>query len=392
MKPPQRGLTCRPGRVNPLPVDSVANGARTARMRITVFIRSLGVGGAQISARRLAEALAGRGYTVDLVCTESGVAALQRTWPNAPRVVVLPARSRVGEIRVFARYLRQVRPHAVLSNLTTSNIVAIAAKLLTGRRTAVIAIERQAIPPAGWSRQRVVAYRFLVPILYRWADWVVGVSSGVTREIDAFARLHGSRRLQTVYNWIEPGELQARSRAPVDHAWLRQSKVPVLVAVGRLHPAKDFPTLLDAFAQLNERRAAYLIILGEGPERAALEDRAKRLGIAERVDLPGHVENPYAYIATASALVSSSLFEGHQLALLEAFCLDTPVVATDCRHGAREILQDGRWGELVPPRDPAALAAGMEKALTDPIDGRPRAADFTSDASINRYVELLTEL
>lgn len=361
-------------------------------MRITVFIRSLGVGGAQVSARRLAEALARRGHQVDLVCTQGGVAAVQRDWPNAPRVVVLEAATRPQEIRVLAGYLRRVRPRAVLSNLTTSNVVAIAANVLTGRRAAVIAIERQAVPPEGWSRRRVRAYRLLVPLLYRLAARVVGVSHGVSHDIAAFARLRGSARVETIYNWIEPGELQARSQAPVAHPWLRQADVPVLLAVGRLHRAKDFATLLDAFARLAAQRAAYLIVLGEGPERVALERQASDLGIADRVDMPGHVANPYPYIANASVLVSSSVTEGHQLTLLEAFCLDTPVVATDCRHGAREILEDGRWGELVPARDPDALAAAIRKALDAPIDGRARAGDFTSEASINRYLDLLHAL
>ena len=361
-------------------------------MRVTVFIMNLGAGGAQIAARRLAEALVARGYSVDLVCIQSGVAATEQDRANAPSIVVLPAQTRLGQIRVFARYLRNERPQAVLSNLTTGNIVAIIANLLTGWRSGMVVIEHQAIPPEGWSRRRVVAYRLLVPMLYRFAGRIVGVSAGVTADISAFARLRGSGKLETIYNWIEKAELPAQNGASVHHAWLKQSQFPVFVAVGRLHASKDFATLLEGFARLTLERPAYLIILGEGPERPALEQLARRLGIVNCVDLPGHIANPYPYIANASALVSSSIIEGFGLTLLEAFLLHTPVVATDCPHGPRELLDNGRWGELVPTRDPSALAAAMRKALTDPIDGRPRASDFTSDASINRYVELLNAL
>ena len=109
------------------------------------------------------------------------------------------------------------------------------------------------------------------------------------------------------------------------------------------------------------------MILGEGPERPALEARIVRLGLGDRVRLVGHVDNSLKYFARADLFVLSSHVEGLPNVLVEAMMAGTSCVATDCPTGPREVLDGGRFGTLVAMRDPAALAAGMIAALDHPV-------------------------
>jgi glycosyltransferase involved in cell wall biosynthesis len=164
------------------------------------------------------------------------------------------------------------------------------------------------------------------------------------------------------------------------------------MALGRLARVKDYPTLIRAFAQLRAERACRLLILGRGRQRDRLLQLATRLGVGEDVDLPGFFDNPYASLRRASLLAVSSLREGGPIVLIEALAQGIPVVSTDCPIGPREILQDGRYGRLVPPGDPAALAAAMRETLDNPPDAallRQGAAPYTQADSCRRHLQAM---
>jgi glycosyltransferase involved in cell wall biosynthesis len=165
----------------------------------------------------------------------------------------------------------------------------------------------------------------------------------------------------------------------------------VILGVGRLTPAKDFPTLLRAFARVRQVRAVRLVILGEGELRGTLEALVRDLGLEDSVSLPGFVQNPYAYMARAKLFVLSSAWEGFGSALVEAMACGLPVVSTDCG-GPSEILEGGMYGRLVPVGDPQALAEAILTALVEPPQAdllRARAEDFSVEKIADQYLEVL---
>ncbi|MCZ6872143.1 MAG: glycosyltransferase, partial [bacterium] len=186
-------------------------------------------------------------------------------------------------------------------------------------------------------------------------------------------------------------ETRKKVQAPLVHPWFEPGCPPVLLAVGRLAKQKDFGTLLRAFARLRRSQPARLLILGEGPERPALETLVRELGLEQDVRLPGFVDNPYAYMARASAFVLSSLWEGLPTVLVEALFCGAPVVATDCPSGPREILRGGELGGLVPMRDPVALADSMQMALAGKIPRPTRESwqSYTVETVVDRYIAIL---
>lgn len=361
--------------------------------KITLFMASLGGGGAERVMVNLAQGLVEAGMRVDFVLA-SATGPYVPLIPPEVRVIDLDKAPRIiTSLPSLARYLRAERPDAIISGLDHANIVALWARFLSGVRTkamVTVNIDYSAFWPGKKPWKDAVLLR-LVGLFYPWADAIVGASSGAT---ESMARVAGlpRHRLQTIYNPVVTPEVRAKMAAPLDHPWLNDPTIPVILGVGRLLPVKDFPTLIRAFAHLRQERPARLLILGEGADRPALEALVAELGLGEDVALSGFVDNPYAYMARASVFALSSKSEALPTVLIEALACGCPVVSTDCPSGPAEILEGGQHGALVPVGEPAALAAALRQALDAPPDKdrlRARAEAFSLAKITRDYLAAL---
>jgi glycosyltransferase involved in cell wall biosynthesis len=140
------------------------------------------------------------------------------------------------------------------------------------------------------------------------------------------------------------------------HPWLKNKETPILLGVGRLTKAKNFPLLIKATSLVIKKTPVRLIILGEGSDQAKINKLIKKLGLQQIISMPGFVKNPYSYMRRSSVFVLSSLWEGFGNVIVEALATSTPVVSTDCPNGPREILENGKYGTLVPIGDPYKMA------------------------------------
>jgi len=361
-----------------------------ARTKIAIFAPSLAGGGAERGAIKLAEGLARRGFDVDLVLAAAEGPRLQEI-PAEVRLVDLGARRVLGSLPGLVRYLRREKPRGLASVLDHANIVALWARKLGRYPGRVVVIEQNTLSEAalnGKTRRDRLMPR-LVRRFYPWADYVVGVSQGVADDLAQFVNL-SSDKLRVISNPIVASDIGELARAPIDHVWFERGE-PVFVAAGRLRPQKDFPTLLRAFADVRSRRAARLMILGEGPERGRLEALVEELELADDVSLPGATPNPYAYMARSTAFILSSRWEGLPTVLIEAMSCGAPVIATDCPSGPQEILAGGRYGTLVPVGDVAALAEAMEAALDGKLARPPVESwnPYRIETVVDEYLPLL---
>jgi glycosyltransferase involved in cell wall biosynthesis len=359
--------------------------------RVAFFLPSFRGGGAERVMTTLAMRFAARGVDCDILVA-------QREGPNLPapaaglHVVDLRAKRVVAALAGLARYLREQSPRALLSALPHANVVALWARALARVPTRVV-VSEHTMPKLSASHSEQLRARVLPVFMrnaYPKADAIVAVSEGVARDLAELVRLP-RERITRIYNPVVTPELRRLAEEPLEHAWFVEGQPPVVLGAGRLVPAKDFACLLHAFAALRARRQARLMILGEGSERPQLEQLAESLGIAADIELPGFVANPYRYMKRAGVFASASRWEGLGNALIEAMACGARVVATDCPSGPREILEDGRHGQLVPVGDAAALA----RALAAALDGPPapsaieRADSFSDAAALDRYSEVL---
>ena len=364
--------------------------------RLAFFMPSLGCGGVERVLLRLAGAFADRGFAVDIV-----VARAEGFFNDGTFLAHVPENVNIVDLRRsrvlwclpgLAAYLKRSRPDALLSAMDHANLIAIWAKELAKVDTRVIAsVHSTASQETGGSAVKRFVLRLLLPRFLRRAAAIVAVSKGAADDYTRFMGLpEGSVRV--IYNpVIGPDVLRLSDQQP-RHPWFVDKASPLVLSVGRLTVAKDYPLLIRSMAAVHAQTGARLVILGDGPERDSLVELIRRSGLEKVVDMPGFTDNPYAYMKRSDVLALSSRWEGLPTVLIEALALGTAVVSTDCPSGPAEILEGGKWGRLVPVGGADALAAAIIEALKEPRrDGAvKRAADFSIDAVIQEYADVLS--
>lgn len=300
--------------------------------------------------------------------------------------------TRVSGLR---RLYHRVRPSVIMSALWQANAVTVLAALLWRFRAPVIIAEHTA-PQASMSADP--RRRLLWPFarqLYRRASHIVAVSEGIAKEL----RDDGCAREDQVSVIHNPIPCPQESHAEGGRIRLGPEEVPVILAVGRLVPLKNHALLLQAAALVLQHMDVSVFIVGEGPERHALESLVAALDIGDHVHLIGFQHNLNPFFSAADLLVHTSVFEGFSNVLIEAMTFGVPIISTDCPYGPREILDNGRFGVLVPPGDVHSLADAILELAGDEDErkrlstvSRERAADFAPAQVIPQYEKLFAVL
>lgn len=361
--------------------------AHCSDQKIAVVLPDLRLGGAQRVLLQLAEQFADAGHAVDIVVLHDSGSLRQELSPRLRLRLLLPATAPAGIVLaglVFPklwRYLRRERPSAVLSSMTGTNLLVAAAHWAGASRAQLVLREAVAIANAPGRLKRMA-----MRLLYRRADALIAVSQGVAADLLALGL--DPRRVHAIPNPVDRTRLQQLAGAP-------PSPVPALdgpyvIAIGRLIAQKDHACLLEAYAQSTLRQSHRLLIIGGGELMAPLQAQALQLGIGARTHFVGALDNPFPLLVRADLLVLSSRWEGYPNVLLEGLALGVRVVSSDCPSGPRELLRDGRYGQLVPVGDVPALAAAMERALLLPpvnVDGL--LVEQSPAAIAVRYLALL---
>jgi len=389
--------------------------------RIGIFTNTLRAGGLQRGVLNLARELVARGHRVELLLSSATgsmlrevppavkVRELAESWPFAVRPLFALPRSAQAlapawllgrqpralySLGPLARYLAQEPPDALLATPTASALTALFAAQLAVSSVRIVAREANTLT-AQLAQRRQLHRAQVLPLVREWyprASGIVAVSQGVADEL---ARATGiaRERIAVIHNPLDVARIRAAAAEQPPEPWLTAPGAPpVIVSAGRLVAAKDFATLLRAFALLRRERRARLVILGAGPRKLELWWLARRLGITVDVRFAGHVANPFSYMARARVFALSSRYEGLANVLREALVCGSPVVATDCPSGSAEALGYGAHGRLVPVGDPQKLAHALAATLDErdtPSLSAARAASVTSEDVVSRYLALL---
>ena len=266
------------------------------------------------------------------------------------------------------RAVRRIHPTLTVSFLTRANVANIVACSLLGI-PALISERVNTSSHLARGAAGAIA-RFLVKATYPKARAVIAVSQGVADDLhNAFAV--PKDKMTVIANPIDLDAIRAQAGAEPTAG----ADAPYVVTMGRLVPNKNFGLLIEAFARAGIE--SNLVILGDGPERAALADRIEAAGLGDRVRLAGFSANPFPVLRRAAFFVSPSNAEGFPNSLLEAMCIGLPVISTNCPSGPSEVLAElprdrvepgvcfARYGILVPPDNPDAMAAAL-RAMMDP--------------------------
>ncbi len=242
--------------------------------------------------------------------------------------------------------------------------------------------------------RRSIHYK-LSSLIYPRLDSLIAVSNGVKDSIiKAWSCL--PERIEIIYNPVDIQRIQELSKITSNIT----SCKPYIVSVGRMVFQKGFDILIKAYGELLKNDVEhYLVIIGDGPERSSMIELVGQLGLDKKIIFTGFMENPFNLIKNADIFVMSSRFEGFGLVLCEAMALGVPVVATDCKSGPREVLDNGEYGVLVPVEDIGKLADSIISLLKNPEQrhllsqkGIIRAKEFNATKAINKFENMIDKI
>jgi GalNAc-alpha-(1->4)-GalNAc-alpha-(1->3)-diNAcBac-PP-undecaprenol alpha-1,4-N-acetyl-D-galactosaminyltransferase len=330
-------------------------------MKVTLVIYAMGLGGAQRVMSILANYWATHGSEVTLItlsgCTRPSFYELEAQVKLVQLGIIGDSPNFIQILRTGSQRIGRLRaailasqPDVVISFLNTVNVMTLIA---TWQLNLPVIVSEHSYP-AFLDVNRW--WQALMKVTYRRADLVTLLTESA---LAFYPRDRGYRSIVMPNPVITPA-------AEITTTQLVSS--PTLIAIGRLHAVKGFDLAITAFAKLRDKHPDWhLTILGEGPNRAELEELRSKLDLTNFVHFLGQVQNVNAHLRQADIFVLSSRFEGFPMALCEAMACGVPVVAADCLSGPREIITDGVDGILVAMEDVDALAHGMDILMSDPV-------------------------
>ncbi len=368
--------------------------------KIAFLLPDLEWGGLERVAVNLIKEFCRSDVNIDLVVASAKGVFLQEIPPQVKIInLQIPVEPRLkSTLRILfplTNYLQKEKPAVLISHLFTCNVITIMAKMLAISSTKLMLVEHISLYQKQEKGSKNIQDQ-LLPILMRWfypsADKVVAVSQGLARELEDYLQLK-SGTIDVIYNPVIDDQLVTKAQLSVKHPWFNDKTIPIILGVGRLVPQKDFATLIKAFAIVRKKQKARLVILGEGGLKDELLALVEGLNLTDDVAILDFVENPYAYMAKSAVFVLSSIAEGLPTVLIEAMAVGIPVISTNCPSGPVEILDNGKYGELVPVGDSKALGNAILKVLNgknNPVNSS-WLEQFTLKNSAQKYIDLISK-
>jgi L-malate glycosyltransferase len=359
-----------PSRSSARPAGPTRTGVPSAappRLRLVKFVSAFHTGGTERQFVNL-------GLTLDIEQFDLRYACLGRTGELLSEIEERGIPTREYDIRSLysagyvwhalrlARDLRRERIDIVHAYSFYGNLVAIPAARLAGVPVVIASIRDCGV--------------YLTPRQQRAQRYVCAMADCILVNAKAIQSWlvddhYDPSRIAVIGNGVDMTRFRPADRigdAGVHREFGFPPGAPLVVLVSRLDPAKGAVDLIEAVARLRSRRPdvrALLVGGGTPAATAALQDRTRRLGLERTVVLAGYRDDVPRLLGAAAALVLPSLSEGLPNVLLEAMAVGIPVIATAVG-GVPEIVRDGQTGLLVPPADPPALAAAIDRLLTEP--------------------------
>lgn len=359
---------------------------KNKKAKVSFLIPTLEGGGAERVFLTLANGLAERGFIVNLVVLDARGPYLSEV-SSKVNLIMLHCKIRQGFFKL-AQHIKVYKPDFLVSALEHTNILAIVVGKLFKLNTKIIISERVFKHKLAYkSISHFIFFRIFSKLTYPLSDHIIAVSKDLKDIILKNYKIK-PEKVSVLYNPISGFQKKYTN----DNKKLLIDYKPYILAAGRLTHQKGFLNLVHAFSEISNVIKHNLIIIGEGEDRDKIETEIKLKNLEGRVILPGFIENIYSIMSNAELFVLSSFYEGFPNVLIQAMYAGLPIVATNCPTGPSEILENGKWGELVEISDTSALASGILRVLNNKnnsINVKKRSEEFNLESCLDNLENIL---
>jgi glycosyltransferase involved in cell wall biosynthesis len=360
--------------------------------KILFIIPSLNGGGAERILLNIIKLLDREKFTPYLVILENKGEYLDQVPEDTP-IYYLNERSK-GFIWLIVLSLAykiypRIKPDIIVSFIDYANLGSIIARILYVKGVPIVISQHNFTSLSLKNKRLKNILPLLFRVIYPMANKIIAVSKAMAADLTSNFGI-ARKNMQVIYNSLDLRHIKQLAKESTSS--VAKEAIPTIVSCGRLTKQKNYPFLLRSFAKVVRQVDAKLLILGQGEEKASLEQLSFDLGIRNKVEFLGFKKNPFVYMANADIFVLSSDWEGLPMVILEAMACGVPVISTRCPSGPDEIITDGVNGLLVPTGDVEAMAEAIIKLLKDkPLrqrlaeGGKKRAEDFNAERMVIEY-------
>ena len=301
--------------------------------------------------------------------------------------------------------VKKTNPDVILAVDNHCNVLVCFLKLLMPKLTNVklILTIHNNISAVTFSKLSLVSramFKVTCRFLFRQATKIVAVSNGVANDVQSFFEL--KNKPDVIYYGVNYSNIQKLAREPLEpkDGRIFKSKRLKVLSIGRFAQQKNFTTLIEAFADQRLKHInARLFLIGDGPDKTKLVTTVKKFDLENRVHFLGWKQNVYPYIKAADVFVLSSHYEGFPFVLLEALALKRPVVSTDSPYGPSELLENGKYGTLIPVGDSQSLANLLSNLFSNLLLykhwehlSKLRGEKFSEKLMLSKYFHLIWKI
>ncbi len=333
--------------------------------KICVVTPFSSIGGAEKIAVNLANYYQELGYEITLITFRGTCYYIHQVSKNIQIIQLKAHRIRYICLKLFI-IINKIQPDSVLSVVRDANISVGLASFLYTKNVRIVFREANTLDQVYQMRSiKQFFYKLLMRLTYYKADLVIANSEDTAKDlINSNIR---AKNMIVIGNPVLPKNYQQLANANLDHQWLTNPEYKTILTIGRLHFQKNHTLTIRAFSIVNKAiQNSRLVILGRGKEKESLISQAMVLGIEEYIDIIEFQSNPYPFYKHADVFVLSSLWEGFGNVIVEALACGTQVISTDCPGGPKMILENGKYGRLVPVNDIEAMSKEIISILTKP--------------------------
>ncbi len=367
-------------------------------MKIAFRISAMGFGGAERVFLSVADGLS-KLYRIDIHFVvdaigkgETEAIAIEKGY----KLIGLNSKRTLQTIVPLKDYLEREQPDILISAYPDTNFAALISKKIANTQCKVIVSEHAPLREH-WKNVsfiRKILLNIYVRLGYRLANHILAVSKGLNNELITFGL--PSKKISFIHNPVRFSTAKEPSHQPLTDS----KKVKTIIAVGRISRAKDYLTLLKAFHHIYREVNAKLLIVGgfyEIAEKQRLDHFIQEHQLSDAVTFTGFTENVQSHYESADVFALSSAWEGFGNVLVEAMAFGLPIVSTNCHYGPPEILNEGKFGKLVPVGDWQAMAVALKQTLNqlDQVDSaalKNRALDFSEENIAKQYWQLFQKV